>query len=208
MLESIVELIGFVQFLKNLQNNYKLKKAFTDEIEVEVRLLEDAYSNLLIAFYTMVGATTFGNLIPPENSDHTIKKIKNGIEESIMMTEKAIVQLAKTLKTHEEEINIIFKNEPTTRFILRDLIASTDCANEKIDWSYLSTKKNFIHFELKDLNQNSFSTELSKEINPILNNVKVNEIVWDRKIVFNIEKMWNNKEFRDKYVDLIQEYTN
>ncbi|AFV23449.1 hypothetical protein Mpsy_1241 [Methanolobus psychrophilus R15] len=89
MLPELLQHIGFLKYIIKIYHQHELKCAFTDEIEIDLRKLEEAYSDMITDFYLIFDAMMMGTLIPPEKPGYTISKIVQNYTKSLENVEKS-----------------------------------------------------------------------------------------------------------------------
>lgn len=208
MIQEAIDNIGFISTILKIYDKYKLKDAFADEIDSEVTALEDAYSDLLINFYLIFGATMIGTVVPPKSTETTTNKIVESYKNSLLKMENSLIQLGKTLKIHENDLYRLIGNNYSNKMIMENLLASINVDERTIDWEYLSHKNKIMHVDLKNIHNSDFPKKLNDALKPFTDELQINNVIWDDFSFKNIEKLWRNKDFRRSYLKLIQKYSN
>jgi len=208
------DIVGFALIisstLKKYIDKHRLKCAFADEIDSELDALEEAYSDLLMTCYLLYGATFIGAIIPPVKQENTINKIVDSYQNSILKMENSLVMLGKKLKIHESDLYAIIGNDYTNKMIMQNLLAAINVEKGTIDWQSLSESSKVMKVAMKNIPCDSFPMKLNEALKPFTDEIKVRNIIADDIYLSNVEKMkclWLNKEFRRKYIKLLQEYT-
>ena len=207
MIQEVLDNIGFISIIIKIYDKHKLKGAFADEIDQEVTALEDAYSDLLINFYLIFGATMIGTVVPPKSMETTTNKIVESYKNSLLKMENSLIQLGKTLKIHENDLYKLIGNNHSNRMIMENLLASINVDERTIDWEYLSHKNKIMHVDLKNMHNIDFPKKLNDTLKPFTDEFQINNVIWKDLSFKNVEKLWLNKDFRRSYFKLIKEYS-
>jgi hypothetical protein len=206
MLTELLENIGYIKEIIKLYDNHKLKCAFADEIEFDFLKLENAYSDLMLNFYLIYGATIIGAYIPPENQEHTINEIIKKYKTSIENMEQSVVQIGKTLKIHQDDLFKVIGNNHKKRMIMKDFLASINVDEQTVDWEYLSSRPHAIK-AISNRCNTDFPNNLNISLEPLANEFKNNNVVWENINMGKLEQIWLNKEFRRRYHSLLKEFS-
>ncbi|NPE31775.1 hypothetical protein HNV12_28220 [Methanococcoides sp. SA1] len=207
MLQEIVSNIGLLNIFIKMYDKHKLKCAFANEIDSDIDALQDAYSDLILSFYLIFGATVIGSAIPPKTPEITIDKIIEVYQKSLFDMENSLIRLGKTLKIHENDLYELIGTDYKSKLLMQNLLASINVEEKEIDWNYLSQKNSLMHVDLKEGLDVDFPKRLDDALQTFSDEFKINNVVVEGIDLKILDTLWLNKNFRRDYNKLINEYS-
>lgn len=176
-----------LQYLKDYSYKNKLKEDLFEDIEPEVSRFEKSYEELMINFYSLLGAFSFGSVFSPSNPSSTSKVIVENFYNSFCEVEDNFTKILKVIKNNESNFVAAFESDKEKRKILITMLSSFDSEKEVINWEHLIHSKNDSKESENKTNLRNieFLKMLNEEISTVLGNSENT----------NLGKILNNKEF-------------
>lgn len=209
-LEVVSNLLSITEFIHRIHSKAiyknKLKEAIFKDFEYEAQKFLEACDEFLLSSYTLIGAYLLGNIITPSDPNKISDKIINQINNSFSRVEVCLLQVTKTMKSHENGFRTIFESDPELLILFENFLCLMG-DDKKIDFSYFANKKSLVDFLIREDFDTSFVKNLNEKTNKISYITQVNEISWINKPnIGNALEILNDKQFLEELFCLINKY--